>query len=79
MGEQYEIIHYEEDEQDILEEWLRSLRDPCGGIAVDCAVARLRGGNFVKGHFCRDEIKGCIDEAKARVMEHEMELKAVDA
>ena len=56
MGEQYEVIHYKENGRDIFEEWLQSLRDPRGGIAVDRAVARLRDGNFGKGHYCRDGV-----------------------
>ena len=55
-NEKFDVVHYMEDEKDIFEEWLKSLRDTRGGIAVDRAVARLRTGNFGKGHFCRDGV-----------------------
>lgn len=56
MNERYEIEHYEENGRDIFENWLKSLRDIQGAVAIDRAVARMKKGNFGKAHFCRDGV-----------------------
>jgi len=45
-----------EDDKDIFLEWLDSLRDVKGRIAVLRRVDRMRDGNFGVHRFCRDGV-----------------------
>ena len=56
MGEQYEVVHYEENGRDIYQEWLDALRDVRGYSAIVRAVKRLEKGNFGVHHYCRDGV-----------------------
>ena len=56
MSEQYSVKHYTYNGRDIYQEWLDSLRDEQGRIAVQKAVSRLKKGNFGVHHFCRDGV-----------------------
>ena len=42
----YEIIFYQENGKNIINEWLKSLRDLQGRKAIDRAILRLEEGKF---------------------------------
>ena len=56
LEREYKVVHYVEDDKDIFLEWLGSLRDVKGRIAVLRRVDRMRDGNFGVHHFCRDGV-----------------------
>ena len=56
MKQKYEIIHYEENGQDIFEDWLAELKDKKGAISVLRKTKQMEQGNFGDHKFCRDGI-----------------------
>ena len=61
MNEEYEVIHYIDAKgKDTYLEWVESLRDKRGQIAIYRAVARVERGNFGDHHFCRDGVSELV-------------------
>ena len=56
MNEQYDVIHYEENDKDIYQDWIDSLRDEQGKTAILRRVNRMKKGNFGDYRFCRDGV-----------------------
>lgn len=60
MAQDYEVVHYVDGGKDIFQDWLDSLRDVQGRIAILRRVNRLQAGNFGDHHFCRDEVSELV-------------------
>ena len=56
IDKQYDIVHYEENGKDIFEQWLKSLKDKRGAVAIARRVKRLEGGNFGEHSPCRSGV-----------------------
>ena len=50
------IIHYKENGQDIIDEWIDKLRDKVGKMAIDRRILQMEDGNFGDHKFCRDGV-----------------------
>lgn len=52
----YTVIHYEEDGKDIFYDWITSLRDKRGRLAIERSITRIEEGNFGEHRFCRNGV-----------------------
>ena len=52
----FHVVHYRENNKDIFQNWLDSLKDFRGRNAVINAVDRMQDGNFGVHRFCRNEV-----------------------
>ena len=56
MNEHYEIVHYQENDKDIFEQWLKRLKDKRAAVAIARRVKRLEDGNFGEHKPCRSGV-----------------------
>lgn len=56
MTQRYEVIHYEENGKDIFYDWLITLRDKRGRLAIERSITRMEEGNFGEHRFCRNGV-----------------------
>lgn len=56
MTQRYEVIFYKQDGKDFITDWINSLRDNRGKLAVMRSIARVEEGNFGEHRFCRDGV-----------------------
>ena len=56
MDEAYRIEHYTDNGEDVLQEWLKALRDNRTRSVIDRTIRRLEKGNFGVHRFCRDGV-----------------------
>lgn len=60
LTQEFEVVHYIDGDKDIFQDWLDSLRDVQGRIAILRRINRLQAGNFGDHHFCRDEVSELV-------------------
>ena len=56
MPEKFNIIHYRENGKDFFEDYVCSIRDKTGRLAIDRAVSKLQNGNFGVHKPCREGV-----------------------
>lgn len=56
MTQLYEIVHYTENGKDIFNEWVVSLKDKIGRMAIERSISRIETGNFGEHKPCRSGV-----------------------